>query len=589
MDKLCLAGNPYSQPTRLRLLSSHRSRSASNRILAEIATATNGVETLKVRLGSPTDPHSFAQDATSFRGRITDGDGRPIIGATVSVLAEDEESEQLAKLTQVQTDEKGSYTLLITILNDRPQYILSVTGTGFDRFLAVFEKGVKPPVTIVLEASSPAGEPSIETAEATRRHVFPPQLMQALPVPGFRSFDSFALLAPGVAPPPNTPNARGPGVSPGLGTAGQFAVNGLRSRENSFAMDGSDNNDEDIGTRRQGFVALAPQPIESLHEFQIVTALGDARFGRNIGGHVNALTKSGSPQFHGSVYGFFTDDSLNARDAFDRVAPPGQSFTLTRQFDGAEVLLDGSPIVTPDPARGKNLFTRSQVGFVVGGPINWLNSFFFGSLERVTTRANKESHFIVPTVEQRGILDAGATGLMLDGFPFPPFSRPLYSANIPGNAIFSLYPFPNNPLGPFARNTYTTILPADASGTRFSAKMDRQFGKFDVGSNRRPWSLFRQGDNLTGRYNSSRETSVVPVTGEALFSSLRPRVRTQNIAFYINRSLTSRISDVIRLSFGHTKQTLEKCAIHSSRRQQTSPGTVLVECAVTAQHHGSAF
>src|SRR5437868_6794180 len=129
--------------------------------------------------------------------------------------------------------------------------------------------------------------------------------MQALPIPGTRSFDSFAFLAPGVLPPQETFGKSGPGISAGVGTAGQLSVNGLRSRENNFTVDGADNNDEDIGVRRQGFAALVPQPIESLQEFQIITTLADARFGRNIGGQVNALTKSGnSNQIHGMAYGF---------------------------------------------------------------------------------------------------------------------------------------------------------------------------------------------------------------------------------------------------------------------------------------------
>ena len=275
--------------------------------------------------------------------------------------------------------------------------------------------------------------------------------MEALPVAGLRNFDTFALLAPGVAPPPDTPNARGPGVSPGLGTAGQFSVNGLRSRENSFTVDGSDNNDEDIGTRRQGFVALATQSIESISEFQIITALGDARFGRNIGGQLNALTKSGSAQFHGSTYGFFTDSRLNARDFFDHDLGSDNlpaSFALRRQSDGAPVRLDGVPIVTPNPVGDENPLTRIQLGMAASGEIPKLAIPFFVTVERLKLHASRESHFIVPTVEQRGMFDSGATGLLLN-HPVVAALIPLYPTSHPGNAIFSFYPFPNNPLGPF--------------------------------------------------------------------------------------------------------------------------------------------
>jgi len=56
-------------------------------------------------------------------------------------------------------------------------------------------------------------------------------------------------------------------------------------------VDGSDNNDEDIGVRRQGFVALVPQSIESVEEFQIMTAGFPAHFGRNAGSIVNAISR----------------------------------------------------------------------------------------------------------------------------------------------------------------------------------------------------------------------------------------------------------------------------------------------------------
>ena len=84
---------------------------------------------------------------------------------------------------------------------------------------------------------------------------------------GGRSFDQLAFFAPGVARAPLS-SGEGPAAGIGVGSIGQFAVNGLRSRNNNFTVDGSDNNDEDIGVRRQGFVALVPQSPESVEESQ---------------------------------------------------------------------------------------------------------------------------------------------------------------------------------------------------------------------------------------------------------------------------------------------------------------------------------
>lgn len=509
-----------------------------------------------------------------WRGRVVDIKSKAIPKARVSALGVRKDSDLLLPLRSEITDKSGTYALCFHPTANVTAYVMSVTLEGYDDFLTLLLGGEAPPEMITLdERSSIQEDPLLEKSEATRRHVFSSRMMETLPVAGLRNFDTFALLAPGVAPPPETANARGPGVSPGLGTAGQFSVNGLRSRENNFTVDGSDNNDEDIGARRQGFVALAPQSIESISEFQIITALGDARFGRNIGGQLNALTKSGSLKPHGSFYGFFTDSRLNARDFFDRDFRSDNlpaSFELERQSDGAPVLLDGVPIVTANPVGGENPLTRIQLGTTATGQLPKLPVPLFVSLERLILHASRESHFIVPTVEQRGMFDAGATGLLLTHPAVPPL-LPIFPTSMAGNAIFSLYPFPNNPLGPFGRNTYTTVLPADAKATRLSIKIEHQFGHSNVSKRRMPWSLFRGGDTLTARYNFSQETSIVPVTGEALSSSLRPNVRTKNIAFYLNRLLTRRISDVIRFSVGHTSLNFEEVRDPRLRASATFP------------------
>jgi len=129
----------------------------------------------------------------------------------------------------------------------------------------------------------------VNTNDPTRRGNFALEQVQSLPLGGTtetRTFDELALLVPGVAPAPYVPGVRGPGVGFGIGTAGQFSVNGARARSNNFTVDGSDNNDPDVGVRRQGFVALVPQSIESVQEFQLSTLLWDAEAGRNVGSQI---------------------------------------------------------------------------------------------------------------------------------------------------------------------------------------------------------------------------------------------------------------------------------------------------------------
>ncbi len=165
----------------------------------------------------------------------------------------------------------------------------------------------------------------ITTTDPTRRGNFVEIQLESLPLGGLsdmRTFDELAFLLPGVSPPPYTPGVRGPGVGFGIGTAGEFSVNGMRARSNNFTVDGSDNNDPDVGVRRQGFVARVPQSIESINEFEISTALWDAELGRNFGSQVNAVSREGGNQYHGQAYGFLTDSRLNARNFFDYTVGP---------------------------------------------------------------------------------------------------------------------------------------------------------------------------------------------------------------------------------------------------------------------------
>jgi hypothetical protein len=348
----------------------------------------------------------------------------------------------------------------------------------------------------------------VNTTNATMGGNFETRQLLALPLPGVRTFDRLAFLVPGVALPPQPiGTAGGPGIGPGVGTSGQFSVNGLRSRSNNFTIDGSDNNDEEVGVRRQGFTSLTPQPLESVQEFQISTLLPEPQFGRNMGAQVNAVSRSGGNEYHGTLYGFFTNEKLKARDTFD---------------------------LQTGPASGEDPYRRWQYGGAVGGPFIKDKTFFFFSLEHQDINAQRESHFAVPTFDQRGLYNRGIAGLTtVSGARVFPTSRE-------GNAFFSLFPEPNNPAGPYGPATFTELLPADASSTVFSLRMDqnvRAFGKEHT---------------LAGRYNFTDDDTTLPVTGEALFSSLRALVRTQNLSLSFISSLSARATNQARFSYGRT-------------------------------------
>ncbi|HEX8179650.1 MAG TPA: TonB-dependent receptor [Pyrinomonadaceae bacterium] len=412
-----------------------------------------------------------------------------------------------------------------------------------------------PPTTTPTPTATPSARtPSLEETEiraqlssndGRRSGSFTDVDLTTLPLGAItlvRTFDQLALLLPGVAPPPQTiGNGSGPGVGAGVGAAGQFSINGLRSRANNFTVDGSDNNDEDIGVRRQGFVALIPQPIESIQEYHIITLLAPAQFGRNIGAQVNAVSRSGGSAPHGTLYGFFNASQLNARNFFDTTN--GNARTALRVGNQA-VLLDGQPLTVQNQSDGKDSFTFGQAGFVLGGPLKRPHVFYFLSAEGERTIASQEASFAVPTVAQRGIFRTGASGIFLDPFTGDPTSAIPASRN--GAAIFSLFPLPNNPNGLYGANTFTQVLPASGQGKILSAKLDGNF------------KYKGRQQSVTERYNYTDDFRIIPVTGGALFSSLRPRVRTQNSSLFFNSEVSALNSarpmfNQVRLSYGRTR------------------------------------
>lgn len=390
--------------------------------------------------------------------------------------------------------------------------------------------------------------------ETQRGASFDDKEIRAFPLGGrtlIRSFDELALLVPGVASPPEPiGNNVGPGIGPGVGTSGQFSVNGLPSRSNNFMVDGSDNNDEDIGVRRQGFFSLIPQPIESIQEFQIITLLAPAQYGRNLGGQVNAVSKSGTRDFHGAVYAFFNSDKLNARNFFDF---KGDTPRTALTGGGRPVTIDGTAAFVQNPAGDEDPLTLLHGGGVLGGPIVQEKTFFFVSAEGQLLNATRESHFAVPTVEQRGFLNSGATGITTVG------NQRLRPTTESGNLIFSLFPFPNDPSGVFGRNTLTQVLPADGRGKVISGKIDHYFSMHGG-----------RLQTLTARYNLTDDSRDLPVTGGGIFSSLDARVRTDNFSSYLTGDLTDNLSNLLRFSWGRTRLRFDEIRDTSFLRPTSS-------------------
>ena len=328
---------------------------------------------------------------TTLTGRVIDPAGKGILNARVVAV-----NNLNGKIHESVTDEDGKYVIGRLSPGDYRVNASALVETAErvgDFFIRVDKEYVvatpvalhpaigQNPNAASPQSSAPAPRKQlVRTLDAARSDNFSQKQMLSLPLGGtryMRTFDELALLVTGVAPPPYTPGARGPGVGFGIGTAGEFSVNGMRARSNNFSIDGSDNNDADVGVRRQGFVGLVPQSLESINDFSIATLLWDAELGRNLGAQVNAVTKYGGNDYHGQAYAFLTDSKLNARNAFDHRG-------------GA--------------SGGQDVFTRAQAGFVLGGPIVHDRTQFFGSFEHQHISASTEQHFSTPVASERRFL-----------------------------------------------------------------------------------------------------------------------------------------------------------------------------------------
>lgn len=357
----------------------------------------------------------------------------------------------------------------------------------------------------------------VSLRDGTLRWNFDSRALSRLPLRNGRTFDQLSFFAPGVARVP-AGSSEGPGVGIGVGLPGQFSVNGLRGRSNNFTVDGSDNNDEDVGVRRQGFVALVPQSIETIEDFQIMTAGFPAEFGRNSSSMVNAVSHAGTRVLHGSVYGFFNNGPLNATRLFDR--------QFIDQVNIAS--LSGGTFNDADDV-------HKIYGGLVGGPIS-SQLFYFLSAERQQERGIALHHFVVPTTGERGLrIQDGFVPIEHLGEFFNDQFIPFY--DLAGRGVFSLYPLPNNSGGPFGDHTYSQAKEQSGSGTVSSLKLN--------------WYKSQQL-SISGRYNFTNDKSLVPFTGDAINSAIATRTRTQNLSLFLNATRPS-MSHAVRLSYGRTR------------------------------------
>jgi hypothetical protein len=204
--------------------------------------------------------------------------------------------------------------------------------------------------------------------------------IRELPLNG-RNYTDLALLQPGVLAFPHRDG--GSVVAHGLG----MSMNGQDPRSNVYLLDGTPQNDFTNGPA--GSAAGTALGMETIREFRIEVNSYSAEFGRNSGGQVNALTKSGSNDLRGSLIYFHRNDNIDSRDYFDAEKPE---------------------------------FKRHQLGATFGGAIKKDKAFFFLGYETLRERKGRSILTIVPDLRARqGELAPihPAVRPYLEAFPLP--------------------------------------------------------------------------------------------------------------------------------------------------------------------------
>lgn len=204
----------------------------------------------------------------------------------------------------------------------RPHIVVSVTEiVRVDAHLETGEVHEKVLVTTQTEL--------LQTESSTLGRVTDGRLITNLPLVS-RNYTEIITLSPGIAV--NVTNASDVGPGSGGLQQGNFRVNGANGGDNNFQLDGVGVNDLQAGRVFSAGIPI-PNP-DAIKEFKVQTTQYDAAYGRNAGANVNVVTKSGTNDFHGSVFEFFRNDKLNANDFFSNATGQPRGVLRQNQFGG---------------------------------------------------------------------------------------------------------------------------------------------------------------------------------------------------------------------------------------------------------------
>ncbi len=314
---------------------------------------------------------TFAQAGQSeLTGTVTDANGAGISGTQVNLT-----ETATGQIAETQTDENGTFIFT----NKKPGiYSIKLTPIGFNTLIregVTLTTGERIRIDEQLAVATGqetvtvnADAPLLRSETSSLGQVIDNKKIVDLPLNG-RSFFSLVGLAAGVAQPPRTTEG-----------ASLPRINGGRPRTNEYLFDGIS-----VLQPEPGQVAFSPV-IDAIAEFKVEVNNPPAEFGRFNGGVVNLTTKSGTNDLHGSIFEFFRNEKLNARNLF-------------------------APATAANP--NKPVYRRNQFGGVVGGSIIKNKTFFFGDYQGTRQLIERVRTSTVPTLANRNGNFSSSLGALL--------------------------------------------------------------------------------------------------------------------------------------------------------------------------------
>jgi len=466
---------------------------------------------LTIALCRPIDAQSTKVELS---GLVRDPSGLAVAGAGVRLQNIATEAEQTAV-----TDGEGRYHFFALLPG---AYALTVTKPGFSalrRDGVILRVGDQITLDLTLQIGSvsesvnvTAAPPLLQSSRGTVSFVVEQQKVVTLPLDG-RNFIPLIALAPGVMLPPASTLPR---------------INGSRPRVSEYIYDGVS-----VLQPEPGQVAYFPV-VDAIEEFRVETNSYSAEYGRSNGGVIMVNHKSGSNDFHGTLFEFFRNEALNARNLFATTGP-------------------------------KPRFRRNQYGFVLGGPVQRNRTFFFVEYQGTRLQTGTVRTSTVPTTLQRQgvfntpIFDPASTRQTSSGFVRDRFVNdtiPMDRMDPAAQAAVERYPFPNVFVNgqEATANNYVRVGDETTSQDQFGARIDHH-----LNSNHR----------LFGRYawlrDDSRPIAPLPDGSGVITTGIvgDTLTRADSIALEHNWTLSGTMVNQLRV--GYTRRGFDRATLRTGR------------------------